>query len=261
MRNFEEILSSITDVEVCEQLYNLPIFHTTFNKYSQTIFENKKLEVVECAVLKEKALYFFYGKPNYKSSKGNVNTTTKEWNPICIILKMETISRKVSHIFPFDSGAFNANLYSTVFEGNLTLKEYDLNANTDLIKKFLSIFYISLEDYLDGNVSKKLEEKNSQQITNCYKLYTMEGDALKFDDRSRTIEIVVNNSVEINEKNIELIIAPSSLRKNVEECFKNVRVEYYNNRNLGNPHDNYGKIDYIANKYILEEWRIKNEQI
>ena len=110
----ESIMSTIRDYLSQHQEKNIisevfPMMHSCECFDSRLIIKSERLESRPCKVLNKDVLYFFYGKPSYPvGEKVEGNRTDIEYCPVCFIVNPDKV--KIYRVFPFDTGAFNANI-------------------------------------------------------------------------------------------------------------------------------------------------------
>lgn len=233
----------------------LPLAHTTLMKSFDNILSKLRISPQHCKIFDSDLLYFYYGKPNYRSNQYGTPTTSAVSLPICILFKNSILnSNKIEHIFPFDSGAFQNNIYDGFIEESANLDEYALLPTLSCVGKFLNYMFENFDEYYRGHPKDIPVPPIPVQISNLFNLYRATGRQ-KFDDRAKSIEISVSNHVDLSKDNIELIICPDKLRKILDEKFKdNITIEYYPTKDLCNPNDYYGVINHIFVKYLEEKF-------
>lgn len=249
---FKEFIDSLPANSAWECL---PLAHTTTMQCFEKILTTKQVSTSQCKIFNQKLLYFFYGKPNYRSTKGKTSMTSLLCHPVCILFKNSILSNnKIAHVFPFDSGAYKNNLYSQIIDKEINLTEFDLPQSLCSIGKFLNYFYDDIPGYLEGNTKNIRAPAFPFQVSNCNDLYKATG-RLPFDDRSTSIEISVSDNVTISADTVDLIICPSSIRGFMDEAFgDSINIEYYTPKRVSLPQDYYAVIDHIAYRYIKQTY-------
>jgi len=90
----------------------LPLLHTTDVYRFTNVLEDGQLEPRACPVFKgEPLLYFFYGRPSYRANPKEEATGLDHYLPVCLLFRAQNVT-PIKRIFPFDSGGFDAQLYS-----------------------------------------------------------------------------------------------------------------------------------------------------
>lgn len=251
--NFQDFVKSLPDNEMWG---DLPLAHTTTMKFFGNILDKRAISTTKCSIFNQDLLYFFYGKPNYRSHKGDVNSTNTLWFPICILVKNAVINDKnIANIFPFDSGAFYQGRYKKFIDESSKLDEYRLPPDLCGVRKILNYFFDSIFSYFDGNPKKIDIEPFPLQIVDCYRLYNAEGD-VDFDDRAKTIEISITENMNLDGGNIELMICPDTLREFIDRILGDeIPVSYYHVKKLAKAQDFYSVIEQLAYNYIGGKYR------
>ncbi len=257
----------------------LPLFHSCPGSNAEEIFINNELKATTCKVFEKDLLYFFYGKPSYPvSEKISKQFRTDTYAcPVCFVYNIDKID--ICGIHPFDTGAYLRGMYSTFSingDKEKLYKDYYLGNDKNEIKKYITVFYSNNDNYLRGTPTKchiggrviSIENKDSQKeseiepsIVKLIRLLNCDGE-FDFDERSRTIEVMTEKSIDIIDS-VELIIMPDNLaeNKNVKEFLDNNKdIEYktYYHRPLAKA-DRFNEavfqkmIEYMKEKGLLNE--------
>lgn len=188
-------------------LEKLPLMHSCDCSACRQIIRGGSLEVRDCKVFKEKLLYFFYGKPSYPvSEKITTNRTDFEYCPVCFIVPLDKVS--LYKIHPFDTGAFDANMYKDFFHHSMSIEEFELDNTVDSILQYIKVFYGNNDNYICGKATIA-SSTDDPCINGLINLLTATG-AFQFDERANTVEIMSSTSVPINTV-VECIILPENL--------------------------------------------------
>jgi hypothetical protein len=234
----------------------LPYFHSCDAFVFKKILEDKKLLVSECKVFNnEKLLYLFYGKPAYKSS--NTDSTKLNSNlPICFILNSEYICN-IKRIIPFDSGAFECGLYKEYLHPHMKLEYFLMHPEQKSISKTINYFYESNGNYFMFKPKEQIQYDPLDFEIESYHNLIKGVSRSSADDRKASIEIQLDQNIEINSDALKAVILPSNFTLSslvqkvlIEEC--NAKIITYENYGVGSSLY-YTKILDLTKDYLTEQ--------
>lgn len=233
-----------------EKLSLLPLMHSCECFDARNILSSKELKDHFCNVLKEKLLYFYYGKPSYPvGEKLEEYRTDLEYAPVCFIVDFKKVS--IYKAFPFDSGAFVNKVYSDFIHRHMMIDDFKLPNDEKSIKMYISYMFENNDNYLQGNATKK-EFTGEPNIDALVNMMTSNG-TMKFDERARTIEIISKENIQLKDA-LKCIIMPENLLqdKTIDSFLKDNHIEIitYKTRQLVHPTKYYGQIFEKALNYI-----------
>ena len=246
-----------TQINLNKSIPVLPLMHSCECFDARSILNSHRLETRLCKEFNENLLYFYYGKPSYpvgEKSKGF--RTDFEYAPVCFILDLQTIT--IHKVYPFDSGAFLHDLYSSFLHRHMKIDEFELDGSIDGIKSYVSYIFGNNESYYDGVAIQNVLTGNPY-IDGLINMTTAIG-TMNFDERSRTIEVISKNNVPIK-ASVKCIILPKNLLqdKNIVTFLNENNIEYreYKVRQLTHPASYYSQIVDMVENYIKEEGGLK----
>jgi len=228
----------------------LPLMHSCECFDARSILNTQELEARFCDVFEKDLLYFYYGKPSYPvGEKVEKNRTDLEYLPVCFIVDLRKVS--IYKVYPFDSGAFFANIYSDFLHRHMKIDSFELPCNEEGIKSYLSFMFGDNEKYFDG-VAIKRDLTGEPNLDALLRMMTADG-TMKFDERARTIEVVSKKSVQLKDA-LQCVILPLNLLQddNIVAFLRdnNIDVIPYKVRQLVHPTKYYGQIFELALNYI-----------
>lgn len=189
----------------------LPSTHSAECYIAESILRQNAICVKYCKVLGEELAYFFYGKPAYKVTfPRDQSTTNYLFAPTCFII--DTAKLKAKRIFPFDSGAFDAGIYEGILPPGAKIEDYELPTDIKAIPAFVSLFFGDNINYMEGRYTAK-EACEAYAATSFLSALFCSSGILPYDDRSRTVEIVVDQNVRLSEC-VQAIIIPKPFQRN-----------------------------------------------
>lgn len=230
-----------------DSLLLLPSTHSTQCHNVENVLRQKAIKLTYCKVLEDNLAYFFYGKASFKASPYSGEAVSNYmFSPVCFIV--DTAKLKAKRIFPFDSGAFKGNRYESYFPPNAKIEEFELISDVNLIPKFIKLFYGDNEAYIKGECLH-LEDAEAYNATFFLNEFLRASGRLPFDERSRTVEIVVGEDV-ILSNSVRAIIMPAPFQRNRE-----FQKFHTNNPNIEiiSYDVHYPRDPYLANDTIFKE--------
>jgi hypothetical protein len=181
----------------------LPCAHTCEGIYFRNISEQRRLT----AGANEAAVFLFYGRPAYRPSKTDLSTRNLAYAPVTMVLRRNKIP--VPHkIFPFDSGAFETELYKTHFHPSMSLDDFLITGPLELAGKLVTRFYGSNRDYYSGTTNIPAPPELEFEAMSYHNLITDPGPT-KFDDRRGSIEVQIRGQVVLSNLSVELVVLPT----------------------------------------------------
>ncbi len=195
------------EVAVAEEL---PLVHTTRCDVLPHIVTSHELRGGECDVFHEHLVYFFYGRPAYRTSGGSKPAGDLDPCPVCFVFKPHTIGSGAKRVFPCDTGAlsggnFENHLYATDRD------DVELDATIDSARKLVPLVFGDNSRYFFGNVTPTLPGAfpPGTAAARFHALLTDTGP-LQADDRRSVIEVQLDSPVAL-EHHLLYVILPREL--------------------------------------------------
>lgn len=200
---------SILNKNPATNIVELPLVHTT-DAYRFTAIINgneiKPPEKKDANEVTEDAVYFFYGRPAYRSKARSVSEIF--YAPVCLLVRPATIG-DISAIYPFDSGAFNDGIFSKFFHKDMKIRDFFLGNTVDIPPRVVSLFFGGNRQYMFGQCMTSPRFDFADMEAKAYhNLINARGDE-DFDDRRYTIEIQKSGSISILNLDIVAVVVPS----------------------------------------------------
>lgn len=195
----------------------LPAMHSTNCVNSESMIKDDALFTTLCPVFEEPLLYLFYGKPSYKvSAKTATPRTDSLLSPCCFIVDTAQITAK--YIFPFDSGAYKAGMYSKIIPDRISIHAFELDQDISLLPNFIRLFFGDNNNYLDGKCTVQDRFLSNSVTVSLGELLKSTG-TFPFDDRAKTVEIISDCSIKISDAVMAMIIPLPFLRNEYLDSF------------------------------------------
>lgn len=189
----------------------MPLVHTCDCYTLREIIDSKIIKPTLCPVFDEHLTYFFYGRPSYRVSDKGLAFNTSSVYPACLIIQPDEV-KNITRVFPFDSGAYAAGLYSNYLHKSSKQEDYLLDSNYSFVQKFVKYFYDTNQNYYDGKstLQKSSIQPCAYELETIYSLINVTHGEI-FDDRCYTIEVQSSVSVEINKSALKAIVIPDTI--------------------------------------------------
>jgi len=196
----------------------LPLVHTTEAYYFRDVIERGELEPSICKVFKgEKLLYLYYGRPAYRVGREINPNTLNAFFPVCFLLVPECI-KTAKRVFPFDSGAFDANLFSEYLHGEMGFKNFIIDPHPsspgkipipETPARIISAFFGENDMYYSGVVKNSLDLAPFQfEAQSLHEIMRAIGKK-NFDDRCSSIEIQIETPIALSTDTLIAVILPT----------------------------------------------------
>ncbi|QDU80493.1 hypothetical protein Pla110_22230 [Polystyrenella longa] len=192
----------------------LPFVHSTLSSNMRSIAENDELTPQHCNVFDEPLLYFFYGRPSYRSRIGTMPNTTIPFCPVCFILKGNRLPAPPARIYPFDSGAAKSDRFDPPVNSS-DVDNFELDLSFEAIRKFTNRFFETNGEYFFGNPRREVFiPPDAESARQYYELVTIEGET-EHDDRRSAIEIQYRENIKLRDR-LWAVVLPLSLMEDGE---------------------------------------------
>ncbi|MEE8059094.1 MAG: hypothetical protein V3T17_14845 [Pseudomonadales bacterium] len=193
----------------------MPLLHTCDGYAFREVVEQKKLKTSPCNVYKgESLLYFFYGRPSYRTSRNIGPVSHEAFMPVVILLSPDAV-RSPKRIAPFDTGAFDSMLFEAHMHPEMDRDDFLLEPQMDMPSRLVSKFYGSNEQYYNANPIHLDISPLEFEAKSYYSLISSKVRT-SYDDRKETVEIQTEKDIALNQSNVQLIVLPNVFMDNDE---------------------------------------------
>ena len=182
----------------------LPLVHTSRCEHLPGFVASHQIEPTYCASFKESLIYLFYGRPAYRSKKGQKSGESKELCPVCFVFKPRTVSKKICRVFPCDSGALSSDLFAP----HLTpadMQELELEPHIESARRLVPLFFESNANYFVGKVRASLTLAGTSAAQRLHQLLLTFGP-VNYDDRRSAIEVQVKEAISLRNQLLCVIL-------------------------------------------------------
>jgi len=192
----------------------LPLVHITDAYRFLELADGTSIDPTTCRVFGEPLVYFFYGRPAYKTKRSGSLPLSYDL-PVALIFKPEFSLSQIRRIFPFDTGAFHDGLYKPYFHPDSQISDFELDANMSSVKRLLGTFYTTGEEYMTGRSTRNIDiPATAFEVAGLHELSRAPANPIKrdgdLDERASSVEVQTSRSVDVR-GNILAVIAPNIL--------------------------------------------------
>ncbi len=183
--------------------------HTANGEDFLSILNDQKIKTSNCKVFHaEKLVYFFLGRPAYKTS---LVPDPSFWQLPAIFILRRHPELTPKRVFPFDSGGMAEERYQKVI-GKIQLQNFQLSGELDQISKAISYYFGDQERYLAARatpydeIAHRIGENVSSFSTLALsKLYNHQFNEV-IDDRAKLFEFQFDQDIDISNGNLRAVI-------------------------------------------------------
>jgi hypothetical protein len=189
----------------------LPLTHTTDAFDFRDISEDGEVKPHPCNVFDHDVSYYFYGRPAYRKNGSVQANSLAAYAPVVLIFKPD-ISKDAVAAFPFDSGAFKGELYTELLHHRMRVEDFGFLPSEERVGKLIAFFFSDNKGYYNqiSPHHRKIGKNEFEALS--YRELTIYRGKNERDDRSTTIEILLDKAVKLKD-NLLAIVVPSSFLK------------------------------------------------
>ncbi len=186
----------------------LPFVHSTRCEFFPHLCSAGFLSPRDCPVFNEPLLYFFYGRPAYRSRIGSKPDPDLTLFPVCFVFKSGVFDTTIKRAFPFDTGAANGGMFAPHVTA-ASVSEFTINPSIQSIQRAVGAFFDTNGNYYTG-VPGSLTSGSPTGLNtvDCYCRLISEPGEKDYDDRRFTMEVQTTQSVILRD-NLSAVVLPS----------------------------------------------------
>lgn len=193
----------------------LPLVHVTQSFSVKDILKSRAIRAIHCKVFSEDLAYFFYGVARYRSSATAANKI-RAWLPSAFIIRLDPKKADIRRVFPFDSGAFKGDRFSSFFHPDMKIDDFLLPGGELAAQKCVQTFYASNKSYQSESPIKDLSYPQANFHVDSYKELISSGSTDAIDHRRSAIEFQIGDDVNLGDHEVIAVIIPESLMDDKE---------------------------------------------
>jgi hypothetical protein len=185
----------------------MPLTHLCGSFTGQDIVRDGKIDPAPCQVFNRSLAYLFYGRPAYRIGGDNPIRTPAAC-PMCFIFKPDILER-AQEIYPFDTGAFTARLYSHMLIDEMNISDFSLERKLDRPDKLIRAVFGTKEAYYDGQADTTIalgEVPASEFLAEGYLRLVRSSGRNEPDDRVGTVEVMFGDPVPLKDNLLALVV-------------------------------------------------------
>jgi hypothetical protein len=242
----------------------LPLIHSTDAYALGNMLDGaRQLEPQPCTVFQpERLTYLFYGRPVYRPNQKEDPNDLHHYLPVCLIFKPDA-DIAIKRLFPFDSGAFQAEFYRSYLHKKMRLGDFLLEPDMDTPGRIVRRFFTDNTNYVTGLSASSEPHDPSQFEAESYARIIDVRGANALDSRGAAIEIQTDQTYDLA-GNVEAAIIPSSqARADVGKRLRAAKIKVipYMVGARPRPGDFASAIEekcvvYLAKKNLVDEKRL-----
>lgn len=189
----------------------LPLAHTFEAFTFHSISQEGQLRTAPCEVFGgEYLLYFFYGRPAYRTIAGEKSRLMISQVPVCLLVDPNHVP-KVHRVAPFDTGAFEKGVFKQYFHPDMKKEDFLVDPTLEMASRIVGAFFGTNERYFRSRVSDSLNVPVWDFHTSHYVAMIRDESRAPGDDRRATVEIQVDRAVPLGPGAVLAVALPGEL--------------------------------------------------
>ena len=189
----------------------LDLVHVTPVGWGRRIIGTARIETRRCPTFEHDLVYTFVARPAYRFRDGDLKSDQISRFPFVLVLSPEKLGSPY-HVYPFDTGAFAAGLYSEAADPTIFLEEYELPPSIVGALQHIAWAFGSKPAYFEGTAKADLTESLPHWRTVGRGWIDIAGLASigrnRPDARAAAIEVAYSKSVDLKQHHVRLVIFP-----------------------------------------------------
>lgn len=251
MAGFKEFVSKAPPA-----MPRLPLFHKCESYDFRSIAEKEKLKLSNCKRFNnERLLYFFYGRPAFRTSGDGKSTSDLSLLPIVIGVK-PNVKIDIARVAPFDTGAYKENIYSQFFNPKMKCEDFLVTPDEDSPGRLVTLFFGSNECYYSGTPVAEMKIPPLEFEVDSYRQMIAHRGTSEFDSRRSTIEVQSKSPLALDASTVLLVVVPGVFLDDKKFLRRlklwKAKVLHYD-IDHANPNDYTSEINRLVKEYLLSE--------
>lgn len=182
---------------------DLPLTHITDAYRFRAVVEHGELATSDCEVFGEPLLYLFYGRPAYRVTGSGTGTGLDAYWPICFVLRSDVAAKR---IFPFDTGAFEKQLFADYCHKDMIREDFELESDPATPRRLVRLFWEGARSYFENrDFSEFAPEPFAFEAKSYNELIRSKANAA-FDERHSAIELQLDVPLPLKDNLIAVIM-------------------------------------------------------
>lgn len=189
----------------------LPLIHTSRCECLPNIVATHRLDPQPCPVFAESLVYLFYGRPAYRSARGERGGESIALCPVCFVFKPRTVSRNVHRVFPCDTGAVSNDRFVPEILAS-DLSGLELEPSIESARRVVNLLFDRNANYFVGRVVSGRSFPTSDIATRFYALLQRSGP-VDYDDRKSAVEVQANCAIDLKDQLLFVVLPKEFLEE------------------------------------------------
>jgi hypothetical protein len=193
---------------------NADLVHVTTVGWGRRIIDEGVLAKRSCKVFGRDLVYFFLARPAYRFGSGDAKNDQMNFFPFALVLSPEALPLPY-HVYPFDTGAYQAGLYDEVVDPSIYLEDYELEPNLASAERHVNWAFGDMDKYFDAIVRQDLAGAIPQwsSVAQCWiRIAGLASSGRERPDRrSSAIEVAYSRSIDLRQRHGRYIVLPEQL--------------------------------------------------
>lgn len=184
----------------------LPLTHVTDAYALRDVVASGRITPQPCPVFGEPLLYLFYGRPAFRKNMAVQASRNSAYAPVCLKLHPPN-SVAPCRMFPFDSGAFDANLFKPIFHNQMQLEDFGLEPDLSSARRLVRLFFHDNARYFHNTRFETPVIGRFDFEVQCYDDLVQKADEDAVDERLSAIELQLDGPVDLRSQ-VAAVVVP-----------------------------------------------------
>ena len=185
--------------------------HTTDAFSLRDIIAAGFLSPKPCPVFREDLMYFFYGRPAYRTDATN-QLRTRAVQPVVLVLRPD-LQQQGKRLFPFDTGAFASKRYAAWMHAGMSMSDFELECPSDAPRRHVASFFGNNANYLRLKAQPPTVPYAGEFEVDALVTMLTDPNITNADDRRIAVELQFSCPVAMTAEHIQALIVPLELQQ------------------------------------------------
>jgi hypothetical protein len=206
-----ELVDLAADARPNQPLEPLDLVHVTSVGWGRRIIGTARIETRPCRVFDRDLIYAFMARPAYRFRDGDVKSSQISRFPFVFVMSSQALGDPF-HVYPFDTGAYVADVYGKNVDPTIYLDDYELTPRIAATLQHITWAFGSKTAYFEGTLRADLGDTLPFWRTvgrgwiDIASLAATGRD--RPDARASSIEIAYDKSIDLKQGHVRLLIFP-----------------------------------------------------
>jgi hypothetical protein len=232
----------------------LPLVHSTDSYILADMLDKGEISPQSCSVFNGEALtYLFYGRPAFRPNNSAEPTSLGHYFPVCLLMK-PTWQGNVKRVFPFDSGAFQQELYGAYLHKKMKLGDFRLEADMSTPGKLITLFFGNVPAYLRARPESSVNFDAAEFEAQSYRALINAKDGNAIDSRGSGIEVQTSEPISISDSLAAVILPSTFVDGSMGNALQKLKIDVlpYNTFERSRPSEYMSELTSICFSYYAQ---------